>query len=721
MFVKMLRGAMLMAAAVATPAWAAMLHLSLADPTGAPVPGANVVLPDGRGAASDLEGMAVLHGVAGRLGLTITCVGFAPLTLHLDLPDEGHITHHVVLRPTEVELQDLTITARRGSGIDLGAERATEVLSVDEAAARSLDGTARGALGSLSGVDTRPCGLCGSAGVGLQGLDPNYTEVRLDGLAVMSGVGALYGMDAVGVSTLSSLAVTRGAVTAAEGSGAVAGGVSLSSRRPDGEDTFQLRLALGDGWRHGAGFSAGRTLAGLPLLLNADWQADPQRLDRNGDQLTDTPQVKRLGGQLSLGRSSHAFAWNVHGSGLREQRFAGDTGWEASDRGSSQVYGRDIAIRRAELRASMEGVLDERRSWSMAAAIVQHHQDSWYGPTAFDATQRRLLLQAGLDLRGAGGALNRLQAGWTDDLYEDGLPLPTDRHDRVPSFSYSRLTTAGRWIWEGGLRAEKQEEGWIPLGRGSVALQAHPDLLLRVSLGQGYRQVTLFSLDKAVHAGFDNVELPDRLKPERSLSLNLGLQHQRVGSWGRWQGNVSLFAVEFREKAILRYTEEVGTLRYGNAREAFSRGVEARADWLGMAGWHLAAGGTVSRVQLLLDEGWRAEELAGSWTASALVGKRGLAGLPGLGAELRLRATGPQEMPVGRGRDKTPAWSVLDLGLEHDLGSWTLGLDVENLLDYVQPDNPLVIDAGHEGMLDAALIYGPLIGRRFRLRAALDM
>lgn len=697
----------------AIPLAAAQLTVEVRAADGSPVPGANVVLSNGRGAATSLQGRAVLEQVSGSLGLRVTCVGYESVARTLELPIQGRESLVIVLQARASELTDLTVTGQSPGGLDLSGERATEVLRAENVSATATDGTARAALGAVNGIDTRPCGLCGSAGVGLQGLDPNYTQVNMDGLALMSGVGALYGLDAVGVGGLSSLAVTRGATTVAEGGGAVAGSVDLRSRRPDGRDTLRVRAFVGDGWRHGLGFTAGRLLLGAPALLNADWSADPRRLDRNGDHLTDTPQLGRLAGQLSLGQSGGGRAWALRATGTREHRFAGDPDWEESDAGSGSVYGRDIRIRRGEVRLNLDR-LRGASQWTFASALVLHRQDSWYGPTAFDAVQRLWLAQAQLEQRWSPTGLTKVQLGWQDDLYRDGLPLPTDRHDRVPSLALSQSGVARGLGWEGGLRLEKQEEGWIPLLRGSLAGRPAPDFSLRLSAGQGYRPLTLFSLDKAVHAGFDHVELPQRLKPEHSLSLNLGLQHSRVLAGGRWQGDLSLFAVEFKEKAILRYTEEVGHLRYGNAQRAHSRGLEARADWQGWTGWHLAAAGTWSRVQVKLDEGWRAEELAGAWTGSALLGRRGLGAWPGLGAELRWRITGPQEMPEGRGREHTPIWSVLDLSLDQRSAAWTVGLDVENLLDYVQPDNPL--DGAHAGMLDSALIYGPLVGRRARLR-----
>lgn len=700
------------------PLAAATLELTILDDGGRPLEGVNVRRLDAPGgAASGLDGVARLElGDSGSVDLEASRLGYRSARLTMLEPEGGWAARRLVLKAERVELAPLTVQGAAAGGLDVAGPRAVERILVGPAAALGACGSARGALGASPGADTRPCALCGSSGVGLQGLDPSYTEVRLDGLSTLSGVGALYGLDGVALSSLERLELERGAVDASAGGGAMAGRVELTSRRGTG-DTLGLNLALGDGWRSGAGLLLGRRLGAVPALLTLDWQADPQRLDRDGDRLTDTPQLRRIGGQLGLSGRLGAAAWGAHLSGLGEERFAGDVGWEEGDRGSATVYGREIRSRRGELRLTVDGDWRESRRWTAGLGLTAHGQRSWYGPTRFDADQRRLVARLARESETAAGARVRLEAGFVADDYADGLDLPvsTDRRDRVPSLSLDRRSAPGLLEWDAGLRLERLDGRWWPLLRGAASRALGESLRLRASLGQGLRAVTLFSLDKAVHAGFDDVELPRGLEPERSLSANLGLGGRWLLATGRLDADLSLYAVEFREKAVLRYTETVGRLVYGNADRAFSRGVEGRLDWSGWSGWQASAGFGAGRVRVELPGGWADDEMSSDWNAGARFGKRGLGSLPALSADLRLRAFGPQTLPEGRGRERSPAWATWDLGLGWQGAGWRLGLDVENLFDWVQPDDPLV--AGADGtVFDAALIYGPLAGRRVSLR-----
>lgn len=101
------------------------------------------------------------------------------------------------------------------------------------------------------------------------------------------------------------------------------------------------------------------------------------------------------------------------------------------------------------------------------------------------------------------------------------------------------------------------------------------------------------------------------------------------------------------------------------------------------------------------------------WTAGARLDRS--FGNSRVNAGLKLKVFGPQTLPEGRSRDESPIWSTVDLTMDKHFNGWQLGFDVENLLDWTQPDSPFVrSDSGD--LLDSAMIYGPLVGRRFRLR-----
>jgi outer membrane receptor for ferrienterochelin and colicins len=701
--------------ALAAGLQAAMLHGHVQDTTGNPLANANVVMLNSTlGASTDLDGKFMLHHVPpGSHSFEISSLGYTTLIVELDFEPTSVLEPTISLVPGSLKLQDLTVQGEAPTGIRQSGSQLVEHIGTDEIQSVTGGGGALELLGGVTGVDSKPCALCGSAGVGLQGLDPGYTEIQLDGLPVMSGLGSLYGVEAIRGQGLAAAELKRGTSDSGQAGDAVAGSVNLLSRELTGADTLALALSLGDGFRNEISLMAERKLLALPSRLELGWSGDPQRLDRNHDDLTDAPQQGRFNlrfsQQATVGRAS--WIWNLRM--LDEHRFAGDVDWKDEDQGSTTVYGRDIAVRRGE--AMLRGSWNDAsgRRWNLAQAFTDHHQDSWYGSTHFDATQQRYLLRASVE-DWAGAWQRKLELGYTHDDYADNLNLSveTDRLDKVPHLALSAGREAGKLRLDGGLRVEHhQDDGIIPLGRASIRWQANNELSLLAGAGQAYRPVTLFSLDKAVHAGFDGVQLGRELQPEKALSLQLALNHERVGKRARFQSSLRLFATEFRDKAILAYVEELGLTEYSNASKAFSRGVSMSHSQVWYSGWRFDASGSFNHVRYQDERGWHEEHMVNRWTAALGLAKA----FDSTTLSAKLRINGPQALPAGRSLSESPVWSVLDLGASHSVGRLGLGLYIDNALDYVQPDDPFIMGDSGE-LLDSAMIYGPLVGRRFRVQ-----
>jgi len=700
-----------------TASLAAMLHANIVDEAGQGIPGANLVVVGSTiGTASDLEGRAYLHNLPpGTHTIEVSCIGYETISVEYTLNAPDILEPVLVLKSTVLDLEEVEVSGQAPDGLDVRGTRTVERISGADLQAAAGGGGALEIIGESSGVDTKPCGLCGSSGVGLQGLDPSYTEVQVDGLALLSGVGSLYGMESIRTQGLAAVELQRGSTNPAQGGSAIAGSVNLQSSQVAETDTLQLHFALGDGYRHETGLTIERHLL-LPTRLDLNWSADPLRLDRDGDRLTDTPQQGRLQGRLDQRARIRDSQWNWSLRALDEARFAGDVDWETSDRGSAAVYGRDIRIKRLE--AVLHGKWRDGggRDWKLSQAWVEHRQDSWYGSTAFDAQQQRGLFKLESALNALGGR-HRLETGYTWDRYDDNLNLTeaTDRLDRIPHFFYGHARQLGSQLAiDGGFRLEYHaEDGLVPLLRGALRWQWHPQFSMQLGAGQAFRQITLFSLDKAVHAGFDGVTLAHALKPERSFALNYALNWEQVGLAARYRLNLGLFATEFRDKAILAYTDENGIVEYSNAQEAWSRGFTLAKDFAWVSGWHSRLNYSWARVRYLQDGSWHEEHMVNRWTASAQLDYAFQAAQASAG--LKWKSFGPQKLPAGRSRSESPVWHTLDLTLAKRFLNWQVGFDVENLLDWTQPDSPFIHNEDGE-LIDSALIYGPLIGRRLRLR-----
>lgn len=700
-----------------TTVHAATLHARMIDSEGKGIPDANLVLVGSKiGTSSNLNGRAYLNHVpVGTHSFEISCLGYENISIELTFNETDMHQPVLVMQPVILDLEEVEVSGTARDGLDTRTYRTVERIGETELQSYAGGGGVLQALGESSCVDSKPCGLCGSAGVGLQGLDPSYTEVQVDGLALMSGVGALYGMESIRTQGIAVAELQLGSTDPAQGGGAIAGSVNLRSSQIAGVDTVKLNLALGDEFRHETGLSIERRMF-VPTRLVLNWSADPTRIDRNDDKLTDAPQQGRLQGKLEQQTTLLNSDWRWSLRALDEKRFAGDIDWEESDQGSVSVYGRDIRIKRFEAMVIGSWQDGSGREWKLSQAWVQHKQDSWYGPTPFDAHQRRGLFKLESSLSALGG-LNRLEAGYSWDQYEDNLSLgaATDRLDRVPHFFYGYSRQLNRQLaLDGGLRLENHvNKGLVPLLRGAARWQLLPQLSMQFGAGQAFRQITLFSLDKAVHAGFEGVILAQELKPERSLSLNYRLNWEHIGRVANYRMSLGIFATEFREKAVLAFTDQSGVVEYSNASKAWSRGFTLAKDFSWFNGWRSRINYNWARVRYLQDGNWLEEYMVNRWTAGARL-DRSFA-VTRINAGLKWKLFGPQKLPEGRSRDESPVWHTLDLTIDKRFQGWQLGFDVENLLDWTQPDSPFIRSAEGD-LLDSAMIYGPLVGRRFRLR-----
>jgi outer membrane receptor for ferrienterochelin and colicins len=717
----------------ATDAQSARIQGRITDGAGQPLPGVNLSLGGSPlGAATDLDGHFLIPGApSGRRLLVLSSVGYQTRRVPLNLAEDENLVLELELKPAAVELAPLVITGRAADGLKHSSTSRVEVVEKEELKRASTDGGLLSSLAGRTGIDTRPCALCGASGVGLQGLDPSYTEIQVDGLSLSAGLGGIYGLESISASGLEQVELSKGVSAAGAGAGAMAGSVNLVSSTAEGDTRLAVGLQGGDTWRHLFDGAAGVALGRSALRVSASYYGEPELLDRNDDGLSDTPMVHR--GRIGLRLESPAGSWTRRGSlqAVAERRVAGDTQWTREDRGSLWVYGREILTRRLEGSASFSRELASGRV-SLDGGLAIHRQDSWYGPTRFDALQRRWNLKAGWRRQATPAHAVGLGLEYLQDDYDDNLRLqnPTDRLDQVPAALLEHAwTPTPALAVESSLRGEWHRGGdAVAVPRLNLRWLPVPDLQLRLAAGSGYRPVTLFSLDKAAHAGFDGIEVPASLKPERSLALSAGLRWLPAAAEGRWMVDATLFRTDFEHKVILSWDDTAGITRYANADEAYSRGVELRAEWRPTPTVRVEGGGTISQVRYRSSVAghaghaepglWHREHLNPAWTARAQM--RHLWVAASLESALTLRSTGPQALPAGRARGESPVYHLVDLDLQRVLGPWTLGLRVENLTDWIQPDSPLV-DDGNGRTVDSALIYGPMLGRTVLLRVQWEL
>ncbi|MFH0766344.1 MAG: TonB-dependent receptor, partial [Calditrichota bacterium] len=661
---------------------------NIRDTDNNPIAGVNIQVKDTNlGASTDKDGHFRIMGVPpGNHTLAVSYLGYVSQTQTIIVPKEGVSGVSFNLALDRIALSEIEVKIKREkSQIKIDAPVRVEVITSKDLAKASSDGSLLSSLGSRTGLNTRPCALCGSAGVGMQGLDPSYTAVNVNGLPVISGLGSLYGLSSVAVADVSSVELTKGSQSSESGAGAIAGTINVNMREPEKKSTLNLQLSGGETLQHSLSGEWQHSVGGTPFKVSLNYAAEPRLIDRNSDRLTDTPQFRRLGLNLAARRSNLKGQINATTRLYRERRFAGDVRWTESDRGSALVYGREIFTDRQEMTLNYQRTPQSWGTWSIESAYIHHTQNSWYGTTEYDATQSRFFSRFSVNWQV--NSFNSIlgQGFYTYDVYDDNLSLntPTDRTDRVPGVMVQHTwKPSDRWSTQFGVRGEGYSgEGLVPTIRGGAKLKLNSEWTLLASSGTGYRPVTIFSLDRAVHAGFDNVQVPQTLKPERSLNNTLTVNYKTATAKNAVQIDMTAFYTSFTNKVVLAYGDHAGMTRYSNADDAYSRGLELQTTWSNIQGWTLDVGGSVNDVQFKDELGWRLDEMRNYWTASLTLLKKWTQ--PALAADVNARIYGPQKLPAGRSRSESPRYVIIDAGLSKQFKNLTLAFSISNLTDWV--------------------------------------
>jgi outer membrane receptor protein involved in Fe transport len=691
------------------------------DQTKNPVVGANItVLGTQQGASADSSGRYAIHYLPpGQYLLRATAVGYDSVERRVTAIADTFITADFVLIEKPAQMNEVDVmTGRRSSGIALHEPSRKEIIPVEELQGKSTDASVLSALATRIGLTVRPSELCGASGVRMQGLEPSYTEVTVDGMPIFGGLGAMYGLEGVSVEDVSEVEVERGSGSNESGSGAVAGDVNLVSRKPSDQSLFRVNLTGGDTQQHTIAVNGSYPVAQVPARLSMTYSSQPGKVDRDHDGITDTPEYRRFNVNFGVASGTEDDGLRVNARVYEEHRFAGETHWSTNDRGSSAVYGRDILTHRQELEISYTGEGSRRATWSVNSALVNHLQDSWYSTTQYNAVEREALAQVNAGMKWNDHHTSNIQATFDYNNYNDNLRLntPTDLRYRIPGImAQHEWSPKSEWIMQGGARAEYyKSDGLIVTPRSAILWQPTRELSVRLTTGAGFRPVSIFSLDESVQAGFDHIEVPKTLKPEKSLASSIALDRQWLFKASVLTLDASLFYTHIPHKVILSFDQQPGTTTYINAADAYSRGLELQVDWKHVSGWRLQAGASRADMRYKDSQGWHQEPEENLYTGTASLLKNWES--QKLTAELSTQVFGPRVLPQDRRRNRTSAFALVDAGLSKSWGHFTLSGMVKNALNWTQPDSPYLRDpqTGHL-LFDSLLLYGPLLGRTYHL------
>lgn len=546
------------------------------------------------------------------------------------------------------------------------------------------------------------CNVCNTGDIHINGMEGPYTMILIDGMPVVSSLSTVYGLSGIPNSIVKRIEIVKGPASTLYGSEAVGGLINIITKDAVSADRFKLDLSGTSVGEINADISSGYTLNKVSGLLGINYFNYQQRRDINNDNFTDIALQNRIS---VFNKWSTALSSSVKTTlALRyiyENRWGGEMQWQEKFRGSDSVYGESVVTKRVEvLNTTSFGKYS-----SLDFSYNYHRQQSFYGTVKYFATQQVAFAQwkwsktiqshdllVGIPLR------------YT--FYDDNTPgtATVDGRNKADNSFLPGIFVQDEWALNkkltmlSGLRYDyNSQHGSIITPRLSFKYSPNHTNTIRLSGGNGYRVVNLFTEDHAALTGAREVVIVSALKPEQSWNGNINYSSFIRHSSGFINLDISGFYTYFTNKIVGDYFTDATKIIYDNLDGyAVSKGITINTDFSFSNSLKIMAGATLMDVyqvnkttdgKMIRTPQLFAPKLSGTFTASYTLPKVNVV------VDLTGKLNGPMYLPVVPGdfRDEQSPWyCIMNLQL---VKSFTTGFElyagVKNLLDFI-PSNPLL-------------------------------
>ncbi|MCK4233094.1 TonB-dependent receptor [candidate division WOR-3 bacterium] len=597
-----------------------------------PLPMVNIIVKGtSLGAAAGMNGRYIIANIApGNYKVMATMMGYRTVTKEIRVfPGEtSHLNFEII--ESSIELGGLVVTGTKTPRYIKDIPVRTEVITaqtLEEKAATNL----YEALEGLPGIRVeQQCSYCNFSIIRMQGLEPGHVQVLIDGQPIYSGLASVYGLQQVPTGSIDRIEIVKGAGSALYGSSAIAGVINIITKKPSIEPSVEASVNIGSHATNEFSLSASRKFGDLDALVFAQKNTGNE-IDENNDGVTDRVKTDNV----SIGTRINVYSLvgddqlTISGRSLNEQRQGGELEtWENPFAAGTE----NIRTTRYEAGINYVSVFQNGGKFGFNIFYTLHKRNATndgflgdYMDTHGDTVPPVDEMEPYL----ADENLYVLDANYSH---------PIGRHRLLGGilYSYNELNESGRYVivdeddpdYGGTYTSESEKnandvgiylQGEFPVvsevlelviggrydmhhsednfgGSGKVAPKERIELeytensinprvalmyrvssqfAFRTSVGTGFRVPYGFSEDLHLCSGSPRVNKPAGLKPEKSVSINLGADCTA----DRFGVNVSVFRTNLED--IIGFedandeSKQLGyTYEWANLGKGYTQGVE---------------------------------------------------------------------------------------------------------------------------------------------------
>lgn len=670
-----------------------------------------LVLPSSKGTTTDADGIFHLSLTAAEVSkarLVVSFMGYQTDTLHLG---QRQTRYTILLKPDINALKEVVVIS--GTMKEVSKMNSPIPVEVYSPALFQKNPTPSifESLSMINGVQPQlNCNVCNTGDIHINGMEGPYTMVLLDGMPIVSSLSTVYGLAGIPNSLVKRIEIVKGPASTLYGSEAVGGLVNIITKDPVTSPLLNIDFSATTMEEYNVDVATKWKRKNTHALVGLNYFNFRNPLDVNDDNFTDVTQQQRISlfNKFDFQRPEERIA-SLAFRYVYEDRWGGELHWKKNDRGSNQIYGESIYTNRVEVLGNYQ--LPIRRQKIIFDYSYNYHlQDSYYGIFKFLADQHVSFAQlrwdkktgkhdllAGIPFRYVYYDDNTVGTQSGDSTSAANFPM----HTFLPGiFIQDEIKVNERLTVLTGLRYDRHNHhGNIFSPRLSFKFSPDRFNTFRLSTGNGFRVVNLFTEDHAALSGARAVVIKNELRPEQSWNVNLNYATQISHSSGFISLDASLFYTYFTNKIIGDFFTDPDSIIYDNLNgHAVSKGITLNADIAFTNSLKIIAGVTLMDVYQVQTNGNGEKDRTTQLFAPKVSGTYAISySLDRIGVTFDVtgRVNGPMKLPVGPPEidprpDESPWFNIMNVQVGK---SFNNGLElyggVKNVFNFF-PENPLL-------------------------------
>ncbi len=451
------------------------------------------------------------------------------------------------------------------------------------------------------------CNVCNTGDIHINGMEGPYTMITVDGMPIVSSLSTVYGLSGIPNSLVNRIEVVKGPASTLYGSEAVGGLVNVITKNPIEAPLINVDIMATSNEEYNIDLGIKTQFKKAHSLLGINYFNFQNILDKNNDNFTDITLQNRISvfNKWSFERKEKRIA-TIAARFVYEDRWGGQTHYENKFRGTDSVYGESIYTNRYELIGIYQ--LPVKAPLYLQYSFNNHHQNSYYGAVPYMATQNIAFAQlywnktinknidilVGAPFRYTFYDDNTAGTQSADSIY----PVNKPQNTYLPGVFAQSSLKLNKLTALAGLRYDyNTDHGTILSPRLAFKYALNDNNIIRLSSGNGYRVVNLFTEDHAALTGAREVIIKSDLKPEKSWNVNLNYQHFFILTNAYIGTDASLFYTYFTNKIIGDFNTDPDKIIFDNLDGyAISKGIAANFDIAFTNGFKAIIGATYMKV-----------------------------------------------------------------------------------------------------------------------------